>query len=118
MTAFDAWQLGEPSADESFADLILHVWPALSYPAQRLIPSWVTSLAINGGAATTADNDVTLAVAAALDGAPAGEMCFSDDGVTYSAWESCAASRAWQLPAQTDDDPHACTVYAKFRLTA
>jgi len=79
------------------------------------------SVVINAGAASTDDNDVvlTLHAEATLDGSPVtiDKMCFSEDGVTWGEWENYATSRAYQLPAQDDEDPHTCTVYVKFRVT-
>lgn len=81
-------------------------------------PEWTgLSITINDGDAATDDNDVTLTIAALADGVAPDQMCFSDDGVTYGAWENYATSRAYQLPAQDDEDPHTCTVYVKFRVT-
>lgn len=76
---------------------------------------WETSLQINAGAASTDDNDVTLTIAATANGNAPDEMCFSDDGATWGAWEAYALSRAYQLPAQSDEAAHVCTVYAKFK---
>jgi len=73
------------------------------------------SLSINGGVATTDDNDVALTINARANGSPPDEMRFSSDGVVWTDWQAYATGRAWQLPAQTDADPHACTVYAQFR---
>lgn len=88
----------------------------------KVFVEWSTaSVSINAGASSTDDNDVTLTLhaEATLDGSPVtiDKMCFSEDGVTYGAWENYATSRAYQLPAQDDEDPHTCTVYVKFRVT-
>lgn len=109
---------GTPSATLSVASTSLLSLVELS-PAP--LPQWTTSISINAGASSTDDNDVVLALSAAVtihgESQTVDQMCFSDDGVTYGAWEAYATSRAYQLPAQDDADPHTCTVYAKFRVT-
>jgi hypothetical protein len=81
-----------------------------------------SSVIINAGAASTDDNDVTLAVSSSVSLAGGAaqapdEMCFSDGGVTWSDWEEYATSRAYQLPSQADEEPHTLSVYGKFRVT-
>jgi subtilisin-like proprotein convertase family protein len=71
------------------------------------------SVAINGGAASTNTTSVTLNVSA-TDPAPASgvkEMRFSNDGVTFSAYQPYAATAAWTLT--TGDGVK--TVSAQFR---
>lgn len=114
MTAYDAWLL-ECDEELSWAYLTVQPWTPISFSAARLIQSWEAILLINGGAATTDDNDVTLAIAAMLEGTPASEMCFSNDGSDWSAWEPYAATKAWTLAPTTDEDPVVRTVYARFR---
>ncbi len=79
------------------------------------------SIVVNDGAASTDDNDVQLDIhaSATAQGAnvPICQMRFSDDGENWTEWEDYATSRAYQLPAQSDEDPHVCTVYAQFRVT-
>lgn len=76
---------------------------------------WAGGLVINGGAASTDDNDVTLTMDATANGHAPDQMCFSENGSSWSGWESYATTKAWQLPAQDDEDPHTCTVYARFK---
>jgi hypothetical protein len=73
------------------------------------------SLLINGGAPTTDSNVVTLTVAAKADDTAPAQMCFSDDGATWSAWETYATSRAYMLPPQSSYPSESRTVYVKFR---
>ena len=54
------------------------------------------TIVINGGAGFT--NTLTAALAFTSDGT-ADQMRFSNDGTTWSAWESFAASKAWTLAA-------------------
>ena len=89
----------------------------------KVFIEWTTtSISINGGAASTDDNDVALSLSAVatLSGSPVtvDKMRFSEDGVTWGEWENYATSRAYQLPAQDDEDPHTCTVYVQFRATS
>jgi hypothetical protein len=111
---------GTPSATLSVASTSLLSLVELN-PAP-LPQQWTTSISINAGASSTDDNDVVLALSAAVtiqgESQTVDQMCFSDDGVTYGAWEAYATSRAYQLPAQDDADPHVCTVYVKFRAGA
>ncbi len=81
-------------------------------------PSWTdVSVSINAGAASTDDNDVTLTLHAAADDAAPTSMRFSEDGETWTDWESYATTRAYQLSPQTSYPTQAKTVYAQFRLT-
>ena len=64
-------------------------------------------LQINAGAAKTN----SLNVALTLNGTHVKEMCFSNDGLTYSAYEPYTASKAWTLSSGKGTK----TVYAKFR---
>lgn len=57
------------------------------------------ALTINEDAVVTRTTDVTLGITSS-DGDPGSgvqSMCFSDDGINWSAWEPVAATRAWQL---------------------
>src|SRR6185369_276293 len=68
------------------------------------------SVAINGGAAVTASQNVNLAIAAAgVD-----KMSFSNNGVTYSAQENYSAAKAWSL----NPGDGVKNVYVKFYNTA
>ncbi|OLS12699.1 MAG: 5'-nucleotidase [Promethearchaeota archaeon CR_4] len=51
------------------------------------------SVTINGGATDTATLDVTL-ILAAID---ATEMCFSNNGTTFTSWEPYSTSKEWTL---------------------
>ncbi len=51
------------------------------------------TITINGGAANT----VTLTVSLTLSATEATEMCFSNNGTTYTAWEAYSTSKAWVL---------------------
>ncbi len=57
------------------------------------------SILINGGASTTASQDVTLNLAWADTGAGVVRMRFSDNGSTWTNWESLKPARAYTLPA-------------------
>lgn len=66
------------------------------------------TLAINGGASFTGSRDVRLTLTVTE---PSGMMQFSNDGTTWSSWESFAASKALTLPAGDGMK----TVYARFK---
>jgi subtilisin-like proprotein convertase family protein len=71
------------------------------------------SVTVNGGAATTSSASVTLNLSA-TDPAPASGltgMRFSNDGVTFSAYQPYAATAAWTLTAGDGVK----TVYAQFK---
>ncbi len=65
------------------------------------------SIKINGGAAETS----TLAVTLTLSATGATEMSFSNDGVTWSAWEPYATTKEWSL----EGDAGPKNVYFKVR---
>ncbi len=65
------------------------------------------TFAINNGIETTASQSVTLNLS--VNGAD--EMCFSNDGITYSSWEPYNSTRSWSLSNEYGDK----TVYGKFR---
>lgn len=87
--------------------------------------TWTASLVIDSDAASTDDNDVTLTIHAEdQNGDPPDEMRFAEDAadadpgsVVWGAWEAYATTKAWQLAAQTDEDPHARGVGVEFRHT-
>ncbi|HRZ83078.1 MAG TPA: formylglycine-generating enzyme family protein [Candidatus Hydrogenedentes bacterium] len=60
------------------------------------------SILVNGGDAFTSTREVTLGLAWADSGTGVARMRFSDDGATWSAWETPAATRAHTLPAGAD----------------
>jgi predicted CXXCH cytochrome family protein len=73
------------------------------------------SIVINGGAASTSTNPVTLSIAASDPGGTGvALMRFSNDLITWSTWETFATSKSWTLPGADG----AKTVYAQFRDAA
>jgi sugar lactone lactonase YvrE len=80
------------------------------------VPPIADRLTINGGALTTTSTNVRLDVSAAnADGGQAGlSMSFSNDGQSWSAWESYAASTSWQLTSGDGTK----TVYGRFKNSA
>lgn len=56
-------------------------------------------IVINGGAAETKSPAVTLTLAATDSRSGVAQMRFSNNGTSWSAWESYAAQRVWALPA-------------------
>lgn len=56
-----------------------------------------SSFSINGGAATTGSTAVTLDLTAVYNNGAAAQMRFSNDNVTWSAWEPYAATKLWTL---------------------
>ena len=65
------------------------------------------SIIINGGAIYTSTVSVTLTVSTT----GAGQMCFSNDNSTWSAWEPCATSKPWILPGVDGNK----TVFCQFK---
>ncbi len=65
------------------------------------------SITINGGAAKTTTRSVTLTIAATY----ASEICFSNDGSTWTPWEPFATTKEWTLT----DGNGVKTVYFKVR---
>ncbi len=57
------------------------------------LPPTGLSITINGGATETGSASVTLTLSAT----GADEMCFSNDGAAWSAWEPYGTSKAWVL---------------------
>jgi len=55
------------------------------------------SMTINGGAIDTTSTDVVLGLSASDDVSGVYSMSFSNDGVSYSDWESYATSKSWVL---------------------
>ncbi|WP_164744463.1 S-layer homology domain-containing protein [Paenibacillus xylaniclasticus] len=55
------------------------------------------TVTINGGAAAT--NDTTVSLAISNPDGTAKQMRFSNDGSTWSAWETFAATRSWTIAA-------------------
>ena len=72
------------------------------------------TVAINAGGASSTSSSVTLGLAASDPGTPTSgvsEMRFSNDGVTFSAYQAFATSAAWTLSSGDGTK----TVYAQFR---
>ncbi len=70
------------------------------------------SLIVNSFAAYTTNPVVTLTLSATdTGGSGLSQMCFSNDGTNWSAWEAYATSRSWTLSAGNGGK----TVYAKYR---
>jgi alpha-tubulin suppressor-like RCC1 family protein len=68
------------------------------------------TVSINDGAASTTTTAVTLTLSATDKGSTVSSMQFSNDGITWSAWESYATSKAWTLTTA----PGLKTVRARF----
>jgi hypothetical protein len=71
------------------------------------------SISINAGAAYTNSTSVILTLTAS-DANGVSQMCFSNDGSTWTDWEAYAASKSWTLSAGDGIK----TVYVKFRDVA
>ncbi|MFA5101485.1 MAG: hypothetical protein WC547_11425, partial [Candidatus Omnitrophota bacterium] len=69
------------------------------------------SILINGDTVYTSSAVVTLTLSAADGGSGMGDMRFSNDGSTWSAWEPYATSKSWTVSSGDG----AKTVYAQFR---
>jgi len=108
-----------------FRDEDGNVSPTYSDGIELVAAVWTATLVINAGAASTADNDVTLAITCVdQNGDPPDQMRLAEDAadadpgsVVWGAWEAYATTKAWQLAAQTDEDPHARGVGVEFRHT-
>ncbi|MBI2931139.1 MAG: hypothetical protein HYY16_05770 [Planctomycetes bacterium] len=57
------------------------------------------SLQINGGAAWTNTSTVTLQVQSSDSSSGVASRRFSNDGISWTAWEALSSSRTWTLPA-------------------
>jgi len=71
------------------------------------------TIEVNGGDPYTNDVNVTLNPSVSDDVAM-GEMCFSNDGTSYTTWEPYAATKDWVLTAIEGGK----TIYGKFRDAA
>jgi len=95
-----------------FGDPMVKLWWDVNSPTG--------SISINSGATYTTSTSVTLGLSASdTSGTPqspsgVGSMRFSNDGSTWSAWESYATSKSWTL--LTGDGVK--TVYVQFRDNA
>jgi hypothetical protein len=72
------------------------------------------SLSIASGATWTATRSVSLGITSSDAGSGVSDMRFSDDGSTWSTWETAGLSKSWTLP--TGDGSK--TVYLQVRDTA
>lgn len=70
----------------------------------------ITGFAIDGGAAQTGSTSVTLSYTV-TDGSPPMQMRFSNDGATWSSWETYAPTTPWSLTGGVG----AKTVWCSFR---
>jgi len=78
-------------------------------PADTIAPTG--SITISGGASSTSSNAVTLTLAASdTGGSGLAQMQFSNDGVSWSAWQAYATSKSWTLTSGDGTK----TVYARF----
>jgi N-acetylneuraminic acid mutarotase len=68
-------------------------------------------LSINNGSASTRRLGVRLQITAEDAGSGPGQMCFSDDGASYTQWEAFSPERDWTLP----DGKGGHTVFVKVR---
>jgi hypothetical protein len=57
------------------------------------------SIQTNSGAAYTNVTAVNLSLLATDAGSGVSQMCFSNDGSTFTSWEPYATSKAWSLTA-------------------
>ncbi|MBZ0219539.1 MAG: chitobiase/beta-hexosaminidase C-terminal domain-containing protein [Candidatus Methylomirabilis sp.] len=71
------------------------------------------SVTINGGAASTGSSNISL-ILSCSDVSGCSQMRFSNNGTTWSSWESYATSKSWTLVAGEGTK----TVYAQFRDAA
>ncbi len=71
---------------------IFHESVISTFIAYTLPPTGL-SIIINGGAVETTNHTVTLTLSAT----GATHMCFSNDGVAWSVWESFATTKSWNL---------------------
>jgi hypothetical protein len=68
------------------------------------------SIAINDNAPYTNSTSVTLTLSAS-DANGVSQMCFSNDNVTWTSWETYSTSKSWTLPSGDGTK----TVYVKFK---
>ncbi len=101
---------GDGRQDLAVANFNTHNVSVFIEYTQDLTPP-TGSIAINQGAGATASPNVTLNLAAQDVGCGVASMAFSNDGVTFSAFESYASTKAWALPAGDGSK----TVFVKFK---
>ncbi len=85
-----------------------------SSPAGKIAAISNSKTYINNGKIYTGDPNVDLTLEAD-DGAGVGvaSMCFSNDGLKYSEWETYATVKTWAMDSITNDGSR--TIYARFR---
>lgn len=57
------------------------------------------TIMINNGDTYTSSASVTLGLTASDDGSGVKDVCYSDDGLTWSGWEAFALTKPWTLPS-------------------
>ena len=62
-------------------------------------PPFDLSITINDGATYTNSREVTLTLSASDTGYGVKDMCFSNDGSSWSAWEPYSTTKTWTLPS-------------------
>jgi hypothetical protein len=72
------------------------------------------SIVINNGSTYTTSTSVTLALSASDATSGVSQMCFSNDGSTWTDWEAYATSKSWTLSPGDGTK----TVYVKFKDAA
>jgi hypothetical protein len=91
----------------NFVDGTVNVFIDTTPPVQ-------TKSLINGGAKSTDSRSVTLTISAIDNASGVDEMCFSNDGKTYSDWKPYETNSSWELSSGTGDK----TVYVKTKDAA
>ena len=88
---------GTRSIFVQYRDQVSNVSP--TYSASILVDgtSPLGGIRINNDAWDTDDTTVTLNISSSDSGSGVTQMHFSNDGVTYSAWEAYAATKTWSL---------------------
>ena len=68
------------------------------------------SVVINGGAAATSSTSVTLTLSATDAESGVSQMRFSNDGSSWSTWETYTTSKSWTLTADDGKRPSMCSL--------
>jgi len=87
------WLMGGDGNDNTGSGGYLNdlwVWPDTVAPTG--------AIAINSNQSVTNNRNVTLSLKWADEAGPVARMKFSNDGTTWSAWESLVDTKAWTLP--------------------
>jgi len=112
--ASKAWTLsagdGPKTVSVEYRDAAGNTAPARDSIILHALAPLSAGVVIDGGAVYATSREVALNVYAA----GAGEMRFSNDGVTWSDWEAYGVGKSWTLSA--GDGPK--TVFAQFRVAA